>query len=123
MTEKEYAQVIAKNLKRIAFERDKSQAQIAQELKIHRATLSAWMNGTRTPKMSKIDMLCKYFGCKRSDIMEPHADNYIYNFDDTDRIAQIIRDNPVMHSLFDIAMECTHDNLELIAEVLRRMKQ
>ena len=34
MTEKEYAQVIAKNLKRIAFERDKSQAQIAQELMI-----------------------------------------------------------------------------------------
>lgn len=123
MTEKEYAQVIAKNLKRIAFERDKSQAQIAQELKIHRATLSAWMNGTRTPKMSKIDMLCRYFGCKRSDIMEPHSENYIYHFDDTDRIAQIIRDNPVMHSLFDIAMECTPDNLELIAEVLKRMKQ
>ena len=122
MTEKEYAQVIAKNLKRIAFERDKSQAQIAQELKIHRATLSAWMNGTRTPKMSKIDMLCRYFGCKRSDIMEPHADNYIYNFDDVDRIARIIRDNPTMHNLFDIARNCTPDNLELIVEVLRRMK-
>lgn len=123
MTEKEYAQVIAKNLKRIAFERDKSQAQIAQELKIHRATLSAWMNGTRTPKMSKIDMLCRYFGCKRSDIMEPHADNYIYHFDDTDRIAGIIRDNPVMHNLFDIAIDCTPDDLELVAEVLKRIKQ
>lgn len=123
MTEKEYAQIIAKNLKRIAFERDKTQAQIAQELKIHRATLSAWMNGTRTPKMSKIDMLCRYFGCKRSDIMEPHHDSYIYNFDDTDRIAKIIRDNPTMHNLFSIAEECTPDNLELIAEVLKRMKQ
>jgi len=123
MTEKEYAQVIAKNLKRIAFERDKTQAQIAQELKIHRATLSAWMNGTRTPKMSKIDMLCRYFGCKRSDIMEPHPDNYIYRFDDTARIAKTIQDNPAMHSLFSIAEECTPDNLELITEVLKRMKQ
>ena len=122
MTEKEYAQVIAKNLKRIAFERDKTQAQIAQELKIHRATLSAWMNGTRTPKMSKIDMLCRYFGCKRSDIMEPHSDSHIYYFDDTDQIAKIIRDNPTMRNLFDIAQKCTPDNLELIAEVLKRMK-
>ena len=122
MTEKEYAQVIAKNLKRIAFERDKTQAQIAQELKIHRATLSAWMNGTRTPKMSKIDMLCRYFGCKRSDIMEPHPDNHIYYFDDTDRIAKIIHDNPIMHNLFSIAEECAPDNLELITEVLKRMK-
>jgi transcriptional regulator with XRE-family HTH domain len=122
MTEKEYAQVIAKNLKRIAFERDKTQAQIAQELKIHRATLSAWMNGTRTPKMSKIDMLCRYFGCKRSDIMESHSDSHIYYFDDTDQIAKTIRDNPTMRNLFDIAQKCTPDNLELIAEVLKRMK-
>lgn len=68
-------------------------------------------------------MLCNYLHCKRSDIMEPHSENYIYHFDDTDRIAQIIRDNPVMHNLFDIAMECAPDNLELIAEVLKRMKQ
>ena len=45
MTEKEYAQVIAKNLKRIAYEHDKTQAQIAQELHIHRATISAWRTG------------------------------------------------------------------------------
>jgi hypothetical protein len=55
--------------------------------------------------------------------MEPHSDNYIYHFDDTDRIAKIIRDDPVMHNLFDIARDCTPDNLELIAEVLKRMKQ
>lgn len=122
MTEKEYAQVIAKNLKRIAFERDKSQAQIAQELKIHRATLSAWMNGTRTPKMSKIDMLCKYFGCKRSDIMEPHPDNYHSNFDEAEIIAKSVRDNPELRALFNIATKSNPENLKLAAELLKRMK-
>ena len=71
MTEKEYAQVVARNLRRIAFEANKSQVEIAKDLGINKTTVSAWMNGTRTPKMSKIDMLCAYFGVKRSDLMEP----------------------------------------------------
>ena len=31
------------------------------------------MNGVRTPKMSKIDALCEYLNCKRSDLMEPYG--------------------------------------------------
>lgn len=54
--------------------------------------------------------------------MEPHPDNHMYYFDDADQIAKTIRDNPTMHNLFDIARNCTPDNLELIAEVLKRMK-
>lgn len=76
MTEQEYAKVIAKNLKRIAYESGKSQAEIARDLGLNPATLSSWMTGTRTPKMPKIDMLCNYFGCKREDIMEIRADNF-----------------------------------------------
>ena len=124
MTEKEYAQVIAKNLKRIAYEHDKNQAQIAQELHIHRATISAWMNGTRTPKMSKIDMLCKYFGCTRSDIMEPHDETQHHHTNpETERIAQTIYDDPDLHALFDAAKGSDPDNLKLAAEMLRRMKE
>lgn len=126
MTEKEYAQVIAKNLKRIAYEKEKTQAQIAQELGIHRATISAWMNGTRTPKMSKIDLLCRYFGVKRSDIMEPRdSDEPIqYHLDaETELIAQSIYDDPDLHALFDAARGNKSENLQLAAEMLKRMKE
>lgn len=78
MTEKEYSAVIASNLKRIAYERGKSQVEIAKDLHLSKATISAWMNGTRTPKMPKIDMLCAYFNVKRSDIMEPHDRRKIF---------------------------------------------
>ena len=72
MTDKEYSKIVSQNLRRIAYESGKVQSEIAKELGMSKATLSAWMNGTRTPKMPKIDMLCAYFGVKRSDIMEPH---------------------------------------------------
>ena len=74
MTEKEYAKIIAKNLKRIAYERGKEQCDIVKDLGINQATVSSWFTGKRVPRMSKIDLLCEYFNCKRSDIMEEHAD-------------------------------------------------
>ena len=77
MTEQEYSKIIAKNLKRIMYEHNKSQADVCRELDLNKATLSSWMNGTRAPRMSKIDMLCRYFGCTRSDIMEPEKQNTV----------------------------------------------
>ncbi len=123
MTEKEYAPMIAKNLKRIAYEHEKTQAQIAQDLGIHKATISAWMNGTRTPKMSKIDMLCRYFGCTRADIMEPHAEHHHHIDPEAEQIAQWIYDDPELHALFNAARGSNPDNLKLAAEMLRRMKE
>lgn len=73
MNEKEYAKVIAANLRRIAYEHGKTQADICRDLNINQGTLSSWMVGTRTPRMSKIDMLCNYFKCTRNDIMEPYV--------------------------------------------------
>jgi len=70
MDEKEYGRIIAQNLKNIAYENQKTQADIARDLGISKATVSSWMNGTRIPRMNKIDLLCHYFNCRRTDIME-----------------------------------------------------
>ena len=70
MSDNEYAKVIAKNLKRIAAEHEKSQADIARDLHINQGTVSTWMVGTRVPRMDKIDLLCSYFNVNRAEIME-----------------------------------------------------
>ena len=70
MDNTEYGKVIAKNLKRIAYEHHKTQADIARDLHIKQGTLSSWMVGTRIPRMDKIDMLCHYFNVSRAEIME-----------------------------------------------------
>lgn len=73
MTNEEYGKIIAKNLKRLAYYTGKSQVEIAKELGINKATLGAWMNGTRIPKMEKIDMLSEYFNVTRNEIMMPNG--------------------------------------------------
>ena len=61
MSEQDYGRIIGANLKRLAWERKKTQADISRDLGISKATVSSWMNGTRIPRMDKIDMLCDYF--------------------------------------------------------------
>lgn len=68
----EYGKLVAKNLRRIMFDAGKTQADVARDLNISKATLSSWMNGTRIPRIKKVDMLCHYFNVRRTDIMEEH---------------------------------------------------
>lgn len=72
LNEKEYSAIIARNLRSIMYERGVTQAKMASDLKITKSTISSWMNGARTPRMQKIDLLCHYLNCTRSDLMEPH---------------------------------------------------
>ena len=76
MSQEEYAKIIAKNLKRIAYEHHKTQADIARDLKLKQGTVSSWMVGTRIPRMDKIDLLCNYFNCSRTELMEDDPSTY-----------------------------------------------
>lgn len=87
----DYGQIIAKNLKRIAFEHDKTQADIARDLGYSKSTVSCWMNGSRVPRMSKVDRLCEYFGVFRSDILEPYNPSRTHPFDLTNDEIAIIK--------------------------------
>lgn len=70
MDTSKYNAIVSKNLKRIAYQHEKTQTDIARDLNISKATVSSWMNGTRLPRMDKVDLLCQYFGVTREDIME-----------------------------------------------------
>lgn len=70
--DKDYGKIIAQNLKRISYDNDRTQADICRDLKLSDSTVSSWFNGTRVPRMDKIDLLAHYFNCTRADIMEPH---------------------------------------------------
>ena len=116
MTENEYAKVIAKNLRRLAFLHDKSQMDISRELGINQSTLSCWMNGTRTPKMSKIDMFCNYFNCSRDAIMEPHGDNVTYG----ERIKPLSEEDMRLLKAFDAAPSGIKDAVLVLLGVKER---
>lgn len=119
MTNEEYGKIIGKNLKRIMFEQDKRQTDVARDLGISPSTLSGWMNATRIPKMDKVDMLCQYFNCKRSDLMEPHE---YYTDPSAAKAAQSLYDSE-LRALLDAAKGCKPENIRKVTEILKALKE
>lgn len=125
MSEKEYAKIFSKNLRRIAYNAGKSQADISRELKINKATVSSWMNGTRVPRMESIDLLCHYFNVKRVDLMEDRGDESVedapyYMDDDARELAQFLFEHPEYKVLFDGVRKVRKEDLEVIKSLLEK---
>ena len=87
MCEDHYRELFSKNLKRIMEEQHKSQADIIRAIpEISKASISAWCNGTRMPRIYAVDRLAEYFNVPRSALIceqgkgEPAATNDTLTF-------------------------------------------
>jgi len=120
----EYGKIISRNLRRIASDANKSQADIARDLRINKATVSSWMNGTRVPRMDKVDMLASYFNVTRAEIMEEHtSEKKTYYLDPkTAQAAQDLFDNRNLHALLDAARGNSAENIKLATDLLTKLK-
>ena len=79
MSEKELNNIIAKNISYQLESKNKTQSDLAEYIGVSQTTVSNWCRGEKMPRMKKIDMICDYFGIKRSDLMEDKSDDFILN--------------------------------------------
>ena len=69
-SEENFRDVFAKRLNYYMSINDKKQIDLAEDLGFSRPSISTWCNGKKMPEMVKIDLLAKYFGVNRSDLLE-----------------------------------------------------
>lgn len=74
MSEDQYKKIFSKNLKRYMFLNNKNQIDLINDLGFNKSAVSTWCNGTRLPRMDKVDALAKYFNINRSDLIEERSD-------------------------------------------------
>lgn len=72
--DEDHRKTIAKNLRNYMYLREKTQAQMARDLSISKATISCWMNGTRIPRMDAIEKLCSYLRITKAQLLEDEKD-------------------------------------------------
>lgn len=61
--------IIANNLVRLLREKNRTQLELAEYLGVTQASISNWCNGIKMPRMDKIDLICDFFGIRRSQLM------------------------------------------------------
>lgn len=62
--------IFASNLQIYMKRNDKSRTDIAEALGVSYYTVTDWVKGKKYPRMDKVEMLAKYFGIKKSDLIE-----------------------------------------------------
>lgn len=70
MTEPEFNKIFAKNLRSKLEEKGLTQKALAAKLDVAVSTVGYWCNAIKTPRMDKVDKMCKIFNCKRTDLLE-----------------------------------------------------
>ena len=123
MLDDRYKKIFAENYMKL---HNKNQADLINDLGFNKSSVSTWCNGTRLPRMDKVDILAKYFDINRSDLIEDkdteHKPSYYLN-PETSRIAQKIYDNKELSVLFDAAQDAEPEDLQALHGMLMALKR
>lgn len=103
-----YREIFSKNLRDIMDEKNVSQIDLVNDLGLDKSTVSTWVNGSRLPRMDKVDMLAKYLGVKRSNLME-------------DKSSAEASTNSAESHLLDMFRELNLDGQEDVLEYVRKL--
>lgn len=126
MAEDEYKKIFSKNLKYYMNIHQKTQSDLINDLGFNKSAISTWCNGTRLPRMDKVDILARYFNIKRSDLIEDKSSeqkqSYYLN-PKTSKIAQEIYDNKELSLLFDAARDAEPEDLQTVHSMLMALKR
>lgn len=75
MSTEYYKKVFAKNLNYYMNLKRISQTDIINDLGYDKSAVSTWCNGSRLPRMDKVDAIAQYLGVRRSDLIDEHDFN------------------------------------------------
>ena len=68
MSEEEFNKIFAKRLNYFLNKYSMSQLDLSKKLKVGPTSVSNWCRGIKSPRMDKVDAMCKVFRCSRSDV-------------------------------------------------------
>ena len=83
ISEQEFNQIFSKQLKHQLQIHEMTQSDLAKRLGVSTQSVTNWCKGAKTPRMDKVDSMCKIFNCRRSDLMEEKSSISLNNNDKT----------------------------------------
>ena len=85
----------------------RSRQDVAMALGISYFTVTSWVNGSKYPRMDKVEMLAKYFGCQKSDLIEEKKTTENDGLTESQKM------------LIDFAKSVPEDKAEMILRVIK----
>lgn len=83
-------EVFAKNLRYYMESRGKTQKELAEIVGVSAPTMNDWLKAKKYPRIDKIEILAKYFGILKSDLIEEKTEEHREMQKKNDALANII---------------------------------
>lgn len=84
MSEETYKKIFSKNLNHYMTLNSKTQSDLVNDLGFNKSAVSTWCNGSRLPRMDKVEALARYFKINRSDLIEEKSPDILTPKDERD---------------------------------------
>jgi len=112
------------NFERLCKERNVTPSQVSRSTGIATSTLTNWKKGNYTPKMEKLQKIADYFSVPVDFLTGRNFDQQkeYYVNEEAARMAQRIFETKGLRTLFDAAEDASPKDLELAAQLLKRLK-
>lgn len=122
MSEESYKKIFSKNLNHYMAINGKSQTDLINDLGFNKSAVSTWCNGTRLPRMDKVEILARYFNINRSDLIEEKENQTGYYLnEETAQLAQKMFEDEDMRSLFDMKRNMPPERFKAHMEFMKNL--
>lgn len=119
MNEKE---IFAKNLRLYVERSGKNQGEIAKELGVSKGTFSDWMRSRCYPRMDKVELLARYFGISKSDLVEEKSfKNEHFVNKKIKEIDDFLIQNPAQIKTFENFLKLSVADRQSIIHIIERL--
>lgn len=101
----------------------------AKAIGVPYSSLTDWINGKSYPRIDKIEMMARYFGVQKSDLVEDpttvptDGQSEPYYVDaETRQLAQELHDDPELSVMLDAYKSLSPRDAKLVMDMVRRMQ-
>lgn len=127
MSVEEFNAIFSKRLRYYLNKYNMTQLELSKRLGVGTTSVYNWCNGIKTPRMDKVDSMCKIFNCNRSDLIEDKPETHeqpIYYLDEDAReAADFLHKNPEYKVLFDASRNISKEDIEFVAKMLDKFRK
>ena len=107
--------VFANNLRYYLEKSERSQKELAHQIKVSPGTVCDWMKGRTYPRMDKVEAMAEYFGIEKSDLIEERNVNSKYYLEKiVADIARELQNDPVSVDLWIAIRKLSDHDREIV---------
>ena len=117
MADEEARKILANNLQYYLDKKGIDRNELCKALNLKYSTVSEWFQGNKYPRIDKIEMLAKFFGIKKSDLIEKRSES-----DDNIEQNNNVSDDDIMFALFNGSEGITDEMFDEVKQFAEMVK-